>query len=208
MNRVEIKSNAKSRIKGQWFSMFVINLVMILVSSVIMIFGIPFEIAVLRNDLRVYAGQKSDYNTLKEPFDDFNKFFKYLGLILLTSIYAFLWGLLLIIPGIIKSYSYSAAKYLFMSDSNQKITWYIDESRRIMDGHKSEKFVFDLSFILHFLLVIVTLGIYLIYLIPYIGTSNAGYYTILLGGTEFEPVDEYDDIADEDIKIKTDDEWK
>lgn len=50
------------------------------------------------------------------------------------------------------------------------------KSEKMMDGHKWDLFVFDLSFILWNLLVMITFGIAVIYVGPYIETSKANYY--------------------------------
>lgn len=74
----------------------------------------------------------------------------------LTSIFTFLWSLLLIIPGIIKSYSYSMSAYIVndMVASGKQVgaTDGIRASRELMDGHKMDLFIFDLSFLGWFIL--------------------------------------------------------
>ncbi|GAA2962079.1 DUF975 family protein [Lactobacillus kefiranofaciens subsp. kefirgranum] len=74
----------------------------------------------------------------------------------MTSIFTFLWTLLLIIPGIIKSYSYAMTPYIVkdMVASGKQVgaTDGINASRELMNGHKMDLFVFDLSFIGWFLL--------------------------------------------------------
>ena len=66
---------------------------------------------------------------------------------LLISVFTALWSLLFVIPGIVKSYSYSMAFYIKVD--NPTYTWKecIDQSKAMMNGHKMELFVQDLSFI-------------------------------------------------------------
>ena len=61
-------------------------------------------------------------------------------------------------------------------DENTKPMEVLDKSKSMMEGHKWEYFVFNLSFIGWFLLIPITLGIVLIWLIPYIQTANIMYY--------------------------------
>ena len=54
---------------------------------------------------------------------------------ILKTIFIFLWSILFIIPGIVKTYSYSLAEYISLQ--NKDLTWKecLNESRRLMDGH-------------------------------------------------------------------------
>jgi len=91
------------------------------------------------------TGEKMDIGDIFNGFkDDFSNTFL-IGL--MTMIFTFLWSLLFIIPGIIKSYSYSMAVYLKVDHPDYDWKQCIDESQRMMQGHKWELFVLDLSFI-------------------------------------------------------------
>ena len=77
---------------------------------------------------------------------------------LLQFIYLFLWSLLLIIPGIIKSYSYAATMYLVHEkdlSGNEAIT----ASRKLMKGRKWKLFCLDLSFIGWYIVGLLCLGV-------------------------------------------------
>ena len=77
---------------------------------------------------------------------------------LLEFIYIFLWSLLLIIPGIIKSYAYAATMYLVHEQDlsgNEAIT----ASRRLMKGRKWKLFCLDLSFIGWYIVGLLCLGV-------------------------------------------------
>ncbi len=65
----------------------------------------------------------------------------------LSGLYLFLWSLLLLIPGIVKSYSYAMAPYILAENPGMSANESITASRRMMDGHKWQ--LFDLH--LHFL---------------------------------------------------------
>lgn len=58
-----------------------------------------------------------------------------------------LWSLLLVIPGIVKSYSYAMAPYIMAEHPALTANEAITESRRIMDGNKWRLFCLDFSFI-------------------------------------------------------------
>lgn len=103
----------------------------------------------------------------------------------LSSIFQWLWSFLLIIPGIVKAYSYALTPYIVndMVASGKEVhaTTAITASRQLMKGHKWELFVLDLSFIPWYLLGIITLGIGYLWLVPYISTTKANFYRNLAG---------------------------
>ncbi|MBR4954890.1 MAG: DUF975 family protein, partial [Clostridia bacterium] len=54
----------------------------------------------------------------------------------LVGLFTFLWSLLLVIPGIIKQYSYAMTPYILAENPGMTATEAITESRRVMDGNK------------------------------------------------------------------------
>ena len=87
-----------------------------------------------------------------------------------------MWTLLFVIPGIVKYYSYAMAPYIMIENPDMSASDVISESRRLMDGHKWELFVLDLSFIGWEFLTAITFGLVGIYLIPYYNETYAAYY--------------------------------
>lgn len=90
-----------------------------------------------------------------------------------VGIRVLLWSLLLVVPGIVKSYSYSFAPYLFMEEPGKQAEEYIDISRHMMEGNKFDFFVLDLSFILWGILSMMTGGLLSLFVTPY---RNVTYY--------------------------------
>ncbi|WP_144514272.1 DUF975 family protein [Bacillus thuringiensis] len=105
-----------------------------------------------------------------------SKFIKSFLLYIVVNIYIFLWFLLFIIPGIIKSFSYAMTYFIINDHPEYSINQAITESRRMMDGHKMEYFILCLSFIGWFILSCITLGIGFLWLIPYFYTTSAAFY--------------------------------
>ncbi len=64
----------------------------------------------------------------------------------LRSLFTFLWSLLFIIPGIVKSYSYRMVPYILADNPKMNASEAILLSRKMMDGEKWKTFVLDLSF--------------------------------------------------------------
>lgn len=95
---------------------------------------------------------------------------------ILSTIYIFLWTLLLIIPGLIKSYSYALTPYILVEHPEMSANEAIEESMRLMDGHKFDLFYLQLSFIGWAILSILSLGLGVFWLIPYQMTAQAAFY--------------------------------
>ena len=72
--------------------------------------------------------------------------FKAICLVLLETIYILLWSMLLIIPGVIKAYSYSMALYILIENPSKGINECITESREMMNGYKFDLFVLEFCF--------------------------------------------------------------
>lgn len=65
----------------------------------------------------------------------------------LQGLYIALWSLLLVIPGVVKTYSYAMTPYIMAEHPSLTANEAITESRRIMDGNKWRLFCLDFSFI-------------------------------------------------------------
>ncbi len=105
----------------------------------------------------------------------------------LKDLFQALWGLLFIIPGIIKRYSYRMVPYLLADDPTLTGTEAITISRKMMSGHKWRAFVLDLSFLGWQILSALTaelLGIF--YVNPYIQATDAELYRAILEETARE----------------------
>ena len=95
---------------------------------------------------------------------------------LLTLLYVTLGYLLLIIPGIIMNLSYSMANFVLAENPYMTASEALRESKRIMKGHKWQLFCLNLSFIGIILISMLTLGIGLIWAVPYANASYAAFY--------------------------------
>lgn len=86
----------------------------------------------------------------------------------LKDLYVFLWSLLLIIPGIIKSYEYFMVPYILAENPGMDSEDVFALSRRMMDGEKWDTFVLNLSFLGWELLSAFTCGMVgIFYVNPY-----------------------------------------
>ncbi|MGE8205910.1 DUF975 family protein [Heyndrickxia sp. NPDC080065] len=126
--------------------------------------------------LHIARKENAKIRDLFIPFSNGKLFVRSIGLPVLMWIYTFLWTLLLIIPGIIKTLAYSQSYYIYKDHPEYSLNEIITESRRIMDGHKWDLFLLQLSFIGWAILSIISLGIGFIWLVPYFNASMATFY--------------------------------
>ena len=71
----------------------------------------------------------------------------------------------------------------------------IDASRKMMDGHKMDLFVLQLSFFWWYLLCGITFGIAFLYVGPYVSAATAKFYDTIKGDTVVIDNSETDTIA-------------
>ena len=93
-----------------------------------------------------------------------------------------LWALLLFIPGVYKKYQYRMVSYIMAEYPDMEYRRALQLSKDMMNGHKWNAFVLDLSFILWHFLGTITCGIVeIFYVQPYQQLTNAALYRRLSG---------------------------
>ena len=95
---------------------------------------------------------------------------------LLMALFIGLWSLLFIMPGIIAALAYSQTFVILREDRSVSAGQAIKRSKALMQGNKKKLFFLGLRFFGWFLLSILTLGIGLLWLMPYLHTALAGFY--------------------------------
>ncbi len=187
IDRVNLKSNAKQAISGNIGMLIVCTVIvggLTSVAGAIPVVGPvlalcvtgPLALGTAYIYLNLVRGQEPDVNIL---LSGFNRFVDTLVLTLLISIFIFLWSLLFVVPGIIKSISYSQAYYILAEHPEMSGKEALDASIDMMDGHKMDYFVLILSFIPWCLLGAVTCGLGFLYVIPYMETTFANFYNAI-----------------------------
>lgn len=84
---------------------------------------------------------------IQDLFSQFNRFADGIVMRLLTSLYIFLWSLLFVIPGIIKTYSYALTPYIVYENPDMPINDAITLSKKLMNGNKWRLFCLEFSFL-------------------------------------------------------------
>lgn len=124
--------------------------------------------------ITVTRNKDSDFGKLLSGFNRF-------GDVCITGIlkwlFTGLWSLLFVIPGIVKSYSYAMTMYIMQDHPELSGNDAITKSRQMMDGHKFDLFILDLSFIGWYLLGALTFGILIIFYVePYRQVTRTNFY--------------------------------
>lgn len=191
MDRVQIKELSKQQLGGNIFnSKWLMGLVACLI--VMMITGacsfVPFVGAVgaliLAGPLNfgiayvfLKLARTGEEIAVGDVFEGFKSDFG--GTIVLTimiGIFTFLWSLLFVIPGIVKAYSYSMAYYIKVDHPEYDWQQCINASKEMMNGHKADLFVLDLSFIGWIIVGSCACGIGLLWVEPYMEAARANFY--------------------------------
>lgn len=134
-----------------------------------LVIGGTVQLGYCRYLLKQHDKQTTEF---KDLFSEFDRFGQGFAQAFLRGLYIFLWSLLFIIPGIVKSYSYVMTPFIMAENPDMTASEAINASKAMMDGHKWELFVLDLSFIGWSLLCVLTLNFGYIALNPY---RNAAY---------------------------------
>ena len=137
----------------------------------------PFNLGIHISALDVSRKQPVSVGSLFEGFKSFGDSF---ALSILNAIFIFLWSLLLVIPGIIKMYSYSMGYFILADRPDLSGNQARKRSMYLMKGHKWQLFCLDFYFIGWYLLSLLTLGILAFWVYPYHMTARAEFYNELL----------------------------
>ncbi len=184
--RQELKQLAKEQIKGNIPILFGCCFIVMVISFIIN--KIPYEFLGLActliitpvlsfNLLVIFLNLTHNKKAqFEDVFGNSKLWLKVIILNLLMTIFITLWTLLLVIPGVIKAYSYSMAFYILFENPEMSALDALNASKQMMNGHKLEAFILSLSFIPWILLAAITVGIALIYVTPYMQATAANFY--------------------------------
>lgn len=195
MNRVQIKENARRIVKenlgGFWKGYLIILAISFLISFAIEIlftknstlyncltvvaslFTMTLEVGFYSYVLKMVRGENYDREDI---FKFIGNIFPIIVITMLVAIFCFLWSILFIIPGIIAALSYTMVYLIYVDDNSMSPMDYLEKSKEMMKGYKWDYFVFNLSFLGWILLSVITLGIGLIWVFPYVTIAETLYY--------------------------------
>ena len=138
-----------------------------------LLYPLTLGYSVAHKDLLQNGDAAVTRNTIRHAFTDY---VRNAVSILLVYVYTALWTLLFIVPGIVKGLAYSLTPFIVKDNPQLSPNQAINLSMKMMKGHKFDLFYLYLSFIGWIFLAILTLGIGLLWVIPYMQTSMAAFY--------------------------------
>ena len=94
----------------------------------------------------------------------------------LSTLFAALWSLLLVIPGIVKSYSWALIYCIKVDHPEYDWKQCMNESAAMMRGYKMKLFLLDLSFIGWYIVGSMCLGVGTLWVVPYHMAAHAQFY--------------------------------
>ena len=181
--RQEIKATARARFgvhRGPSIGVYVLySLILGALSGAfgvgLAVLGPILMVAVCGFFSAVYQGEKRTVGGFfQNMFNDFGR--KWLG-VFLMELKVFLWTLLFIVPGIIKSLAYFMVPYILAEYPNVAPTDAHRLSERMTNGYKGDIFVAYLSFIGWNLLGALTMGVLqIVFVGPYESITFGGIY--------------------------------
>lgn len=177
----EMKAAAKAQLNCKWLlttGVLVVGALILsavsftIIGSLLLIGAIEFGYCAYL--ITVTRNKDSDFGKLLSGFNRF-------GDVCITGIlkwlFTGLWSLLFVIPGIVKSYSYAMTMYIMQDHPELSGNDAITKSRQMMDGHKFDLFILDLSFIGWYLLGALTFSILIIFYVePYRQVTRTNFY--------------------------------
>lgn len=182
----ELRERARQSLTGKYWSLFVLFLVTIAISAIagsftagvlsllVLPMGFACNIAVLEVSR---SKQVPPVESLFTVYRD--NFLKAFLVPFLTALFVGLWSLLFLIPGIIMAYAYSMSVFIANDHPELSAMDAIRKSRELMQGHKWDLFVLDLSFIGWIFLSLLTGGIGFFFLAPYVEMAHVEFYRAL-----------------------------
>ena len=202
----ELRAQARERLEGKWGTFVLMTFLMLVIQTILQIPGYigslleilspenvlaSLSLSNISNILSLLAlplswgltvsllhNHREESVDLENLFDGFRggRYTRVFCALFLMNLFTFLWALLLIIPGIMKAFSYALTPYIIMDEPELTARQAITRSSEIMQGRRWKLFCLSLSFIGWGILSILTFGIGILWLVPYMNASVAAFY--------------------------------
>ena len=180
----DLTAAARDALRGNWgiaigtmFLYFiivsVIGAVPLLGTVAMVVVSGPFSLGMATFFLNLSRGTSREVELIFRGFSQLGVAF---AAYWLMFIFVFLWALLLVVPGIIKAFSYSMTYMIIADNEGISAMDAIRKSQEMMNGNKAKLFSLFCRFIGWGILCLFTLGIGFLWLMPYMAVSVAKFY--------------------------------
>ena len=182
----ELRARAREQLGGNIFGKtWLMALLVLLIGSAIVGLGSTFVVVGFLLHGLIMVGVAGIFLSLKrrgseielgDMFNGTKQLTDNLLLGLMYNLFIMLWTMLFVIPGIVKSYAYRMAYYI--KNDHPEYNWQqcIDESRKMMNGHKWRLFTLDFSFIGWMILGSLCFGVGTLWVNAYMKAAEANFY--------------------------------
>lgn len=195
MDRAQLKAQAKLLLKPQFVTVLMTGIVSGVVLGLLNIIPVigtlayialagPLAVGAMLIYTTVTAGKTAQLEQLFEPMK--TNFLTTCLTNLVAGIIIALYSLLLVVPGIMKAYSYSMIHYVLRQEPQLTTMEALNRSQDLMAGHRMELFMLHLSFIGWALLCAVTFGLAAIWVAPYIEITQTLFFDQIYGAAPVE----------------------
>ncbi len=194
------KNRALESLEGHWTTAAVATLILLIITS-----GISYAAKWTINDVTIELSTGGIWSILCMPldwgfavfflnlirkedidygrlFDGYRDFIRIVVAMFLMMTAFIIGSVLLIIPGLIIGTGLSMTSYILKDNPEMGAVDAMKKSWQMTQGHKMRLFWLTLSFTGWFILSIMTFGLGLLLLSPYMGTTYAHYYEDLKAG--------------------------
>lgn len=191
----ELRAAGRADLAGRWNEAAMLTFVYIIISGVanalfggvlniafagvgnfVSILLIPMGWGFSMTFLALHRHEEGDTFDMWHLLDGYRDFRRIFCTLFLQSVYTVLWSLLLFIPGIVKACSYAMTPYILRDRKDLSNNAAIELSMAMMQGHKMDYFLLELSFLGWVILCILSLGIGFFWLSPYMQASVVNFY--------------------------------
>ena len=186
MNLSDIKRVAKEKVNGKkmeiWGVMLLVGLVngaitgLVdegIIAMLLSFLTYPLQVGYIKYMLNLYRGKEVD---IPDLFDEYKNYKVIILTSLLMGIILVCGYILFIVPGIIWTLAYSFVYFLIADGVTGTPKEILKNSKDMMNGHKMDYFLLNLSFVGWIILGMFTFGILYIWLIPYMAFAEIEFY--------------------------------
>lgn len=168
---LDISSNTITEQKA--VILIILGILALIWAVVLFVIGGALQLGYALFNLNLVDGKPAQVSNL---FSQFHRIGTGICMNFFLILFELLWSLLFIIPGIIAAYSYSMTPYILAEHPEYGALEAIRISKEMMRGNKMRLFILHLSFIGWALLSILTCGLGMLAVTPYMQAATAAFY--------------------------------
>lgn len=171
--RINLDMSSNTITEQQTGILMILGMITLIWVVVLFVIGGALQLGYCLFNLNLVDGKPAQVSNL---FSQFHRIGTGICMNFFLVLFEFLWSLLFIIPGIIAAYSYAMTPYILAEHPEYGALEAIRMSKEMMRGNKMRLFILHLSFIGWVLLSILTCGLGLLAVTPYMQAANAAFY--------------------------------